>query len=315
MNLLDRLFGKKRPSQNSDQIDGTDGIGDSGKVNHSGIVSFSYHRDGTIGRNSYSYFVFYDNGKYFFSYDHIMLRDYGEMKTEVSDETVSALYDIYAKNKVYRWDGFRKTNRAVRDGTGFSVSFGFSDGKDISASGNNCFPNGYRDFVREIDELFAPICAELKETQRQKLIEKGVSGDLKSVIVLFKQHGNSGNDSYEVQIYAPEIRTQNFEVTVMADRIEKYYCSLPAEALRLKELDSVIRKNNIITWLDRDGHSDDPDNSEWFQIAFGYETGHINACGTEHPEGYDRFRNDFLEWLDITVRNARDNYGMTEYLD
>ena len=44
---------------------------------------------------------------------------------------------------VEQWDGFRKSNSRVLDGTMFTFEATLADGSAIRASGSNSFPNGY----------------------------------------------------------------------------------------------------------------------------------------------------------------------------
>lgn len=292
-------------------IEGDPGIGDKGVPDGSGITGFSFHRDGTIGGDTYNYNIACDGQKYVFSYEHMMLRDYGEMTAEIPESTVTALKNLYLSCKIYRWDGFSEYSRMISDGSGFSLYIDFADGKSMRASGHNSFPDGYRDFKSELDNIFAPICAELKEEGRRKLIEKGVKGGLHSVIAMFKQQGSSGDDCYEVCLFHRESRSYNFEVKIDDSELRcSYNCAMPDEALNFEKLDEIIKKHNIMQWHDWNRSAKDYSNEEWFQINFNYDEGRICAMGTEHPEGYEEFRKDFILWLKETVSTAEEKFGL-----
>ena len=51
---------------------------------------------------------------------------------------------------VPEWDGFKKSNSHVLDGTMFSFEAELADGTRISASGSNAYPNHYRDFKMSV---------------------------------------------------------------------------------------------------------------------------------------------------------------------
>ena len=45
-----------------------------------------------------------------------------------------------------------------------------------------------------------------------------------------------------------------------------------------------------------------------FQLSLGFENENLNAHGTEHPEGYDEFRKEFLELLVKTALKVAEKY-------
>ena len=79
----------------------------------------------------------------------------GQIVDTVIDEPVlEQLSGIAEKYRMIRWDGFDKKNRRVSDGSRFVLSAELSDGRTISASGSNKFPEGYADAEQEIRTLF-----------------------------------------------------------------------------------------------------------------------------------------------------------------
>lgn len=142
---------------------GTDGVGDAGEVNNSGIVSFYFHRDGTIGMDTYTYDVTKEDDKFILSYRDLRVRNFDYLTHEIGQDILNALHDIYVKYEVYKWDGFDKRDTQMCDGSGFSMSIGFADGKGIRASGMNCFPDGIYDFREEVKAVFAPVVKEMLE--------------------------------------------------------------------------------------------------------------------------------------------------------
>ena len=68
---------------------------------------------------------------------------------------LAELEALLEKNGVRSWDGFKGRPRMdVLDGEGFSLSLTFRDGTQITASGENKFPAGYRSFRHDL-RLFA----------------------------------------------------------------------------------------------------------------------------------------------------------------
>ena len=66
------------------------------------------------------------------------------------------LEDILKKHHVGKWNGFDKTDQGVLDGDSFSLSI-MMDNDRINASGYMMWPEGYRDFIADIDEFFMNI--------------------------------------------------------------------------------------------------------------------------------------------------------------
>lgn len=76
-----------------------------------------------------------------------------EIMGEPDFETLTALAQKYA---LQTWNGFDKANTLVLDGTGFTLFIKLSGGQTIEAKGENTFPEGYVDFLNELNALFAP---------------------------------------------------------------------------------------------------------------------------------------------------------------
>ena len=70
------------------------------------------------------------------------------------------LENILKKHHVEKWNGFNKNDPNVLDGDDFSLSVGMNDGNKIHASGYMMWPDGYQNFVNDIDEFFMNIYEE-----------------------------------------------------------------------------------------------------------------------------------------------------------
>ena len=64
---------------------------------------------------------------------------------DLSLETVDALYDVFQRYDMARWDGFAESNPYVLDGEGFLVEVLLTDGTRVQASGENAFPPHYHE--------------------------------------------------------------------------------------------------------------------------------------------------------------------------
>lgn len=77
----------------------------------------------------------------------------GSIFVPVDLSVAEALEKIVSDYGLASWDGFRGSDPDVLDGEGFRLEIAFSDGKTVYASGENCFPAGYRDAVKEVESL------------------------------------------------------------------------------------------------------------------------------------------------------------------
>ncbi len=67
---------------------------------------------------------------------------------------IQAIEEIMRREEIGAWNGFDQRNDQALDGSGFSLYAVFDDGTEISASGQNSFPAGYREVERAINEVF-----------------------------------------------------------------------------------------------------------------------------------------------------------------
>ena len=297
---LKNLFVKKRSYDPEEE--GTDGEGKKAVSNKSGLKRFNYSYDGTIGGNNCSYNLKYENGVPVLRYESMEHHDYGEMKTEVGEDVVDLLNNIYLNLRIAEWNGYSKYNPGVCDGEGFSLNMGFNDGKSLHASGTNAFPPRYGAFCAAMEHVLEPIRDKMLEQARQKKIEEGLHGRLQSVLVCFKQNGASGSDDYFFMIMDEGLRKRNYEIRVDADSGDFFPAGktsicreVPDEYTALDKVYELVEKYELIKWYGYDVTAPDYNDREWFQISLGFDDGlSINAMGSEPPENYDAFRADFL---------------------
>ena len=284
---------------------GSNGEGKKAKDNETGIVSFYYGYNGSIGGDSYSYDIKEQDGKLVFIYEAMEKRDYGEMTTECGQEILDKLYALYKEQRIAEWNGYSKSNPNVLDGDGFSLSIKFGDGATLSAHGSNAFPVRYGDFISGMNEILSPLRDKVLEEKKQEYIAKGINGKLDSVMVHFKQQGTSGRDDYDFFLISEEYRENNCDISfksLSGEYLPKgegsYHIKLPLADANLDELQKIIEEYNIISWFDYNKSAEDYNNCEWFQIHLGFDDDmNIEAYGTEHPENYDEFRDAFIKWM------------------
>ena len=136
---------------------GSNGAGRRAKDNKSGILSFSYRYDGTIGGSNYVYGIEKRENGVFFTYESMMYHDLGKAEVPVDNTVPERLNDVYLSCRLAEWDGYSKYNPYVCDGEGFSLSIRFNDGASLYTNGMNAFPDRYAEFCAAMSEILDPI--------------------------------------------------------------------------------------------------------------------------------------------------------------
>ena len=279
------------------------------------LVSFEYYYNGSIGGDGHHYLVKAEGDSVTLTYEDWELRDFGEMTIVIDSAVTDSLAALCKRLQIYKWDGFDKTNKYVLDGDGFSLYLAYEDGRRVSAHGTNSYPAGYGEFVGGMDKILIPFAEKAKEEKRQEKIKQGVKGHLAYFWINLIGSGNSGRDTYEITLSHPYDREsdsygENFYLSANVNsESEKYfpkgrhnyYTLLQPDDKLLLELENLIKKHRLVGWMNYDKTAEDYQNAEWFQMEVSFEEGYITAMGTEHPETYDAFRNDLLNFI---VSNA-----------
>ena len=73
---------------------------------------------------------------------------------KIGPEEVKTVDDMIRGYNVLSWDGFKGVDEYVLDGEGFSMRIEMADGTEISASGDNMFPEGYWGVTTELYTFF-----------------------------------------------------------------------------------------------------------------------------------------------------------------
>ena len=76
---------------------------------------------------------------------------------DMTDADVERLEDIVKIHNLKAWAGFDKVDRHALDGTDFSLSIDFEDGKHLYAEGSNAFPEGYAEARNDICTYFGEL--------------------------------------------------------------------------------------------------------------------------------------------------------------
>lgn len=100
------------------------------------------------------YEIEYKDNKYNLHIKPNMVPDEEAIDTEISKEDMQKIEEILNKHKVYKWDGFQKSDKYVLDGNSFSFWIYFDEDKDIHASGYMMYPDNYGNVESELENIF-----------------------------------------------------------------------------------------------------------------------------------------------------------------
>ena len=126
------------------------------------IVSFRYSYDGTIGGNSHWYTVKLEDGQPVMTIEELEYFNQGKRTDTVGMDFMEALEALCRKHQVWKFDGFKHTNPYVSDGSGYSLYIKYDNGKSVDSYGMNESPKGYREFAKELHEMFEPYCEKTR---------------------------------------------------------------------------------------------------------------------------------------------------------
>ena len=75
-------------------------------------------------------------------------------KIEIDEKMIQELITFLNENKVYKWDGFQKSDPYVLDGNSFHFYFHEKNGRGISATGYMMYPKNYGVVRGKLDQMF-----------------------------------------------------------------------------------------------------------------------------------------------------------------
>lgn len=260
--------------------------------------SFSYSYIGTIGGGSFTWTVRReDDGSVRFVLLDPLRDEYDKISDTVPVSLMDSIEALCRKYEVYRWDGYDKTARGVCDGRGFSMDIRYQDGQRVEVYGMNSSPMNFYKFEDELYQLCTPYRDQMLAIGRQRMIEKGVQGPLRCILasIIMRAEGMK----YYVLIRREDMIENNVEVRI---NDESFYGHMDDAQIGWADFEKLFKKHHLVQWMEFEGTAENPNEAEWFQIAFSYEQGHISAHGSAHPEGYEVFRKDFIRLLNTKCK-------------
>jgi len=127
------------------------------------IINFSFNYSVGYAMNCQcSYKIDYIDNKFIASYKKNGIPEEDRLKKEISSEKIKELENLLNNYKVYKWDGFNKSDKNVLDGDDFSLSITTLDKRHIRASGYESYPDNYGEVNKEIQNFFFEIFKEEK---------------------------------------------------------------------------------------------------------------------------------------------------------
>ena len=84
---------------------------------------------------------------------------YKEETKNIDRNKIKELEDILKKYEISKWNGFDRDIKDLMDGLGFRLYYKCGD-KEITARGYGVFPDGYKDFSKELYPYFDTIFEE-----------------------------------------------------------------------------------------------------------------------------------------------------------
>ena len=122
----------------------------------SNITSFSYNLDYGLGGYC-SYNIELKDEKVWYHSECLGTQE-SLVDKEIDKSKLEELKGIINESKVYKWDGFNKSNSNVMDGSGFTLAVHYANDESISAHGYMRFPSNYSevkgkllDFLDKLD--------------------------------------------------------------------------------------------------------------------------------------------------------------------
>ena len=141
---------------------------DKTKIENTKSLTFRYTVGNYINADIV-YELYLINNSYIATYKIAGIPKENQLKKEVSKETVTKIENILKKYKVYKWNGFNKSDNNVLDGNSFSFSYTNTNKKYISASGYMKYPKNYRNFKNDINSLYEELFKEEIKIQKATL--------------------------------------------------------------------------------------------------------------------------------------------------
>lgn len=270
------------------------------------VRSFSYNYNGTIGGNSYSYYIRKDDDSYQLTYETQEHHEYGEMTAVIDRETVDRIGQLYVDYNLAEYDGFHGRMDGVCDGSGFSLGYSFEGDIFMSASGSNSFFPTYFEFEHALNDVLKDTVRKMKEDKRQEIISEGIKGKVNSLFFNFSEDVSEGKDRAEIHFSAFREKNTDIVLTLDSDRYlpagrYSYYGNIENIDEIFHETDEIVRKYSLINWFNYEDYTE-VSGSEWFQISLDFTEGkEILASGRSLPENYYPVKK---ELMNLVLKNV-----------
>ncbi|MBE5775498.1 MAG: hypothetical protein E7337_16500 [Clostridiales bacterium] len=118
------------------------------------LERFSFSHSGMSTGSIYTLTVLRTDGGWKMKADLFCSHEY---EFPMSQEDVRRLTQLIDSHELWKWNGYDRADRHVHDGEGFDLRIWFEDGQEISASGENSFPAGYRAAEDAVKTFFIEI--------------------------------------------------------------------------------------------------------------------------------------------------------------
>ena len=130
---------------------------------------FSY----SVGNYMYSDYCYElelnSEDKYIISYKPVGISDENKFQKEITKEQVLELEEILKRNKISKWNGFKKADKNVLDGYSFDLHYRKQNDENIDASGYMKYPKGYKEFKNDIINFYTNIFKDEIKNQKEEI--------------------------------------------------------------------------------------------------------------------------------------------------
>jgi len=220
-----------------------------------------------------------------------------EIETVVEEDLPGELLEIARTCEVNQWNGFHKTGSYVLDGESFALSMKFEDDSVLSASGNNSFPEGYREAQRQVVAFF------------EDAVERyAPPGDVPtSVRAVFER------EESRFELYAPKesggmvwLRLDISDPDGQYGMGEEYFFKEYVKEFPFETIGQIALDYDVAAWNGWDQEDESEEGREQFELSLDFGMGKsIWAKGTQYSENYEQVRECLIrERIDFAHKNG-----------
>ncbi len=246
-------------------------------------ISFSYSTGNMIYSNVV-YVIDLEEDGYYATIKPNGISDEAKKKVKVDQNTFEKLVNELIKYNVSSWDGFKKSDKNVLDGDGFSFSIRTKDDKRIEASGYMKWPKNYS----EVKGVFNSMIGDLYKVKEYN------AKDFESMNFSYSNGGSIANSQ---EIYDLNKKDGKYIASIK----EKYKTSdeiieVETDINFVYKVLDIINKYNVSSW---DGFHENDSNvldGESFYFSFQAGDNKISAGGyMSWPENYGKVKTELTE--------------------